>query len=55
MVRKDFGLATRNYHVGTISQPVETNVYNPITGTLDKEVVAHNVKLTVSSTSVKVF
>jgi hypothetical protein len=52
LTRKDFGLATRTYPVGTVIQPVETNVYNPVTDTLDKHVVAQDTRIIATSTSV---
>jgi hypothetical protein len=45
-------LATRSYPVGTVTQPVEAKVYNPITGTLESEVVAKDTRIIATSNSV---
>jgi hypothetical protein len=52
MVRKDYGLAARTYPLGTVTTAVETNVYNPVTNTIEKNVDAKDTRIIGTTMSV---
>ena len=52
LLRKDFGLAATTYNAGIIRQVGETNVYNPVTKTLEKTAVVNDLPLKVTTTDV---